>query len=474
MKKRQIFAAATVALFLGSPFTVKGEEETSQRILEGVYLENVNLSGMTQEEATQAVDRRMEEIAGYQIQLWMDDQSVGIPASELGVSGDNQKTISQAAAVGQAGNVIKRYKVRKDLEEEPIQLALTNQADKQKVQTALETYCLPLNREVTDYGLTREGKRFQIINGQRGVALDLEKSVSLVADYLENQWQDGNGSLELAVDITEPRGSQEELARVKNILGQGSTDYSSSSAARATNIKNGTSTLNGKVLYPGDSISVCSAMMPFTEENGYELAPSYANGTTVETFGGGICQVSTTLYLAVIRAELEVTERHNHSMIVNYVKPAMDAAIAEGSKDFQFTNNLDAPIYIEGYAAGGSLSFAIYGEEYRPENRKVTFESEILETIDPTVELTADTELGFGVTQMTQGPHIGYRSILWKVVTENGEEVSREEVNNSNYMMSPTKYKVGVKTDNPEASSAMYSAIASNDLNKVYEAAQKY
>lgn len=480
MRKRQIFVAAAVALFLGAPLIVRGEQEMAagkeqeKTILDGIYLESVDLSGMTREEAAEAADRRMKEITGYQIKLWMDDQSVSVSAAELGVSGKNEETIAQAAAIGQAGNVIKRYKVKKDLEEEPIQLPLSNQVDEQAVRTALETYCSPLNREAKDYGLTRENGKFQVQNGERGVTLKLEDSVPLVADYLENQWQDGIGNVELAVEITEPRGSREELSRVKDLLGQGSTDYSSSSAARATNITNGTATLNGRVLYPGDSISVCNSMMPFTEENGYELAPSYANGTTVESFGGGICQVSTTLYLAVLRAELEVTERHNHSMIVGYVKPSMDAAIAEGAKDFQFRNNLEAPVYIEGYAAGGSLGFAIYGEEYRPENRKVTYESETLETIEPDTELTADPELGFGVTQMTQSPHTGYRAKLWKVVTEDGKEVSREEVNSSTYLMSPTKYKVGVKTDNMEASNAMYAAIASNDLNKVYEVTKQY
>ena len=75
---------------------------------------------------------------------------------------------------------------------------------------------------------------------------------------------------------------------------------------------------------------------------------------------------------------------------------------------------------------------------------------------------------------MTQSPHTGYRAKLWKVVTEDGKEVSREEVNSSTYLMSPTKYKVGVKTDNMEASNAMYAAIASNDLNKVYEVTKQY
>lgn len=113
-------------------------------------------------------------------------------------------------------------------------------------------------------------------------------------------------------------------------------------------------------------------MVPFTEENGYAPAASYANGTVVESFGGGICQVSTTLYQAVLQAELEVTERHNHSMIVKYVEPSMDAAIAEGAKDFRFVNNTEAPIYIEGYTYGGKIYFNLYGEEYRSADRKVT------------------------------------------------------------------------------------------------------
>ena len=218
---------------------------------------------------------------------------------------------------------------------------------------------------------------------------------------------------------------------------------------------------------------MCDLVTPFTEENGYQMAPSYANGEVVNSLGGGICQVSTTLYLAVIRAELEVTERYNHSMSVAYVKPSMDAAIAEGSKDFKFVNNLDAPVYIEGYAGGGTISFAIYGEEYRPAGRTVTYDSETIETIQPQTMLTADTESNLGSIQQTQSGHTGYRAKLWKVVTENGQE-TREEVNSSYYQMTPNKYKVGVKTDNAEASSAMYGAIALNDLNEVYVVLNKY
>lgn len=448
--------------------------EGQRTILEHIYAESVDLSGMTEEEAQEALQTRVDEITGYQIVLHMDDMSTGVTAKELGVTGDNDDTIRQAMDVGQVGNVIKRYKVKKALEQENLQLDLSYQVDEDSVRNALETYCVPMNREVMDYELTRENGAFQITNGVRGVTLNEDASVDKVTDYLEHVWKDGPGSVDLDVEIAEPKGSQEELAKVKDVLGQGVTDYSASSAARATNVKNGTSKLNGKVLYPGDEISVCDNMVPFTEENGYEPAASYANGTVVESFGGGICQVSTTLYQAVLQAELEVTERHNHSMIVKYVEPSMDAAIAEGAKDFRFVNNTEAPIYIEGYTSGGKIYFTLYGEEYRSADRKVTYESETLETIDPTTELTADPEKAFGSMEQTQSAHTGYKAKLWKIVTENGEQVSKEEVNNSYYQMTPNKYKVGVKTSNAEASSAMYTAIANNDLNQVYVVINQY
>ena len=451
----------------------KQESQKSQKILDNIYLENVNLSGLTVDEAVQAVDKRVEETTGYRIVLHMDDQSVSVTAKELGVSGNNEEAVENAAKIGQIGNVIKRYKVKKDLEKAPLRLQMKYQVEEEALRTALETYCIPLNRSVSDYSLTHDNGQFQIINGQRGVILKEEESVRLLETYLTDLWKDGIGEVDLEVEITEPKGSKEELARVKDVLGKGSTDYSSSSASRATNIKNGTQKLNGKVLYPGDTFSVCDAMVPFTEENGYALAGSYANGTVVESFGGGICQVSSTLYLAVLRSELQVTERHNHSMIVNYVKPSMDAAIAEGAKDFKFVNNLDTPVYIEGYAGGGMVSFVVYGEEYRSEGRTVSYESETLETIQPTTELTADPEKALGSIEQTDSSHTGYRAKLWKVVTENGQE-TREEVNNSTYQMTPAKYKVGVKTDNAEASSAMYSAIAANDLNQVYVVLNQY
>ena len=140
-------------------------------------------------------------------------------------------------------------------------------------------------------------------------------------------------------------------------------------------------------------------------------------------------------------------------MIVAYVKPSMDAAISEGSKDLKFKNNTDTPIYIEAYTANRCIYFTVYGKETRDlEKRKVEYVSEVLETIQPGEDkVTIDPSLPEGYETVTQSAHIGYKAILWKIVYENGKQVSKEQVNSSYYAPEPRYVTKGGKGDEAEA-----------------------
>jgi len=275
----------------------------------------------------------------------------------------------------------------------------------------------------------------------------------------------------LVTQVVEPRGSEEELAKVQDLLGAYSTNYSSSSAGRAKNVQTGCSKVNGTILYPGDEFELCSTVSPFTQENGYELAGAYQNGTTVESFGGGICQVATTLYNAVIRAELDITMRFNHSMQVSYVQPSMDAAIAGNYKDLRFKNNTDAPIYIEGYCSGGIIYFNVFGQETRDANREISFESETLSTTDPETEFKLDSSLAIGYWNVEQTAHTGCVAQLWKIVKVDGVQQSRELFNKSTYQASPKIITIGTKDASAETLAALKQAIATGDEAKVRSAA---
>lgn len=437
-------------------------------ILDGIYIGTVNVSGMTRDQAADAVAKYMNELKGNNIQLSVNGQLVNATAGELGLDWGNEEILDRAAGVGQSGNLVKQYKVKKDLEQEQVRLPLKYGANRGKVESIIEERCLPLDCEPTDAVIRRESNEFVIDKDQPGITLNVEESVDAVMEYLTELWTTGLGLVELSAKVEEAEHTAAALYEIQDVLGYASTDYSSSSANRAQNIKNGAEKLNGAVLYPGESYSVCDAMVPFSEENGYAMAGSYASGAVVESFGGGICQVSTTLYLALLRSELEVTDRSNHSMTVKYVKLSMDAAISEGSKDLQFKNNLDTPVYIEGYTNGGEIGFVVYGKEYRPEGRTVTYESETLETYEPDVELKA-IDAPAGKIEQSGSAYTGYKARLWKIVSENGEE-TKTQVNESSYLMRPTTYNIGVTTDNGTLSSKLYDAIEKDDLNAVYEA----
>ncbi|MFR3320271.1 MAG: VanW family protein [Lachnospiraceae bacterium] len=182
------------------------------------------------------------------------------------------------------------------------------------------------------------------------------------------EWKAEDITIEATVERESPQVTAETLSKMTDVLGTATTDYSASSSGRAQNVENGTSKINGTLLMPGESFSVTDAVVPFNAENGYELAPSYEAGQVVDSYGGGICQVSTTLYNAVLKAELEVDSvRTTRCSSAMWIRPRI-AAIAEGVMDFVFTNDKDSPVYIAGAAYYGTLTFTIFGEETRPAN----------------------------------------------------------------------------------------------------------
>ena len=327
------------------PFAYKADtaaaaQTEENRIADGIYIGKVNVSGMTEQEAQAAVDAYINSLKETTFTFVGPNGSMEATAEEMGIHADAADAIEEALTIAQGGNLISRYKEISDLKQNNIVLDLYPEVDKQATAQLIYAQIGKLNIEAEDNGLIRENGSFTFVEGKTGTEVNIVDSVYAINDYLAYTWDGTNNEIALVTEVIEPRGTKEELAQVKDLIGSFSTDFSSSSAGRATNVKNGCSKINGSLLFPGDTFSVYDTISPFTEENGYALATAYASGKVVESIGGGICQVSTTLYNAIIRAEVKVTMRYNHSMLVSYVDPSDDAAIASGLKDFQFVNNI--------------------------------------------------------------------------------------------------------------------------------------
>ncbi|MBQ8280180.1 MAG: VanW family protein [Roseburia sp.] len=473
MKKIKVILTIAIILavtgaFSGMYFKVNAKTNDN-RISEGIYIESVYIGGMTVEEAEETLAAYVEELKMTEFTLTAGDKQLTFDASEMGLEVTSGNVISEAMSVGKTGSLLKRYKDLTDLEHGDLVLELATGIDTEVVTALLNENIEKIDTKAVNNGLIREEDEFIYVPGTTGIAVNVGPSVALIEEYISTEWNREDATIELSAEITEPKGSEEELAKVQDLLGGYSTNFKTSVAARITNINVATDRINGTVLYPGEEFSVNETILYRSAENGYEMAGSYEGGQTVQSYGGGVCQVSTTLYNAVIRAELEITERQNHSMTVAYVPLAMDAAIAGDYLDFKFKNNTESPIYLEGYTKGKDLYFNIYGEETRPENRTIEFKTVVLSTEDPGTQFTA-VELPTGTVTQTQSKHIGYKTQLWKIVKEDGVEVSREKFNTSNYKASPKVLAVGIATDNETLRWKVYNAIASGDVTQIYEA----
>ncbi len=245
---------------------------------------------------------------------------------------------------------------------------------------------------------------------------------------------------------------KEEKIRIQAdaILGEFRTSFSRSSKFRKQNIRTAASKINQTIVYPGEEFSTCDLLIPFTAENGYLPAGTIVKGKVVNSYGGGVCQVATTLYNAVLNAELAVIERHPHSMTVSYIEVGRDAAIAESSMDFRFVNTLDTPIMVEAITTNwDELIFRIRGIQKRViKQRTVTFETVILEEVqagEPVIEYDETQPKDY--IMVTQSARNGYKAELYRIIYEDGVEVERRRINYSEYQASPQYMIVGNKPE---------------------------
>lgn len=461
-KKAGLILTVGAALFLvaGAP-ALADETDT---ISKNVYIGGVNVSGMTEEQATKAVEEKLGKGTGGNYTVKIGDETTTATAENFGMEWTNREVVHEAMEVAKGGNLIKQYKDKKDLQVEPKNFEVAYAPNEQAVKTYVEKLAEEYNRDAEEGDITFANGYPEVTGGETGIAVNVDQSVSSIMKALE-----GDGTeLTVVAEVQKPSVTKEELSQVKDVLGTATTYYGSS-YERNTNVEVGASKINGTLIMPGETFSVTAAVTPFNADNGYYPAPSYESGQVVDTYGGGICQVSTTLYNAVLKAELQVDERHNHTMLISYVDPSKDAAIAEGLMDFIFTNNTDAPIYIYGVGYQGTLNFTIYGHETRDPNRSISFRSETLSQTDAStnVKLVAKSDQNIGYLNQTQSAHQGLEAVLWKDIVNADGTTDTVQVNSSSYQASPAIYEVGIVSPNTQASAAIQTAIANNDLATV-------
>ena len=451
------FSYNALAEEAGDVADTEGQENTQESagqdtILPNVYIGDINVGGMTIDEARTACTSYINEVNATSVKFICGDESVDVSLSDIGVSVDADTVVNAAYGYGRKGNVLKRYKDTKDLESGNAQELDLNFSLGADSYANLENQLLTLEKEASPASIELINGEFEIQPETVGVQIDSHATVDLLGEKLNSVDDISNLTVDVIYNETQPDVTSDALSGVTDKLGSFTTTYSGD-AGRMANVENACNFINGTLVMPGEEFDTDATIRPYTEENGYHYAAEYSNGQVVQGLGGGVCQVSTTLYNAVLYSELEVTQRANHSLTVGYVQLAQDAAISGDVKNFKFRNDTDTPIYIAGACENGQITFAIFGKETRPENRTLDFESVLVSTI-PAGEavVTVDESLPAGSRNVTQKAHTGYVAELWKHVYVDGVLTDSIKVNTSQYMASPERVTVGPDAPAEEAS----------------------
>lgn len=238
----------------------------------------------------------------------------------------------------------------------------------------------------------------------------------------------------IPLKITKPSVTVKSLPQeaFPDLLGTYTTNYASSSANRATNVSLATQAINGTVLMPGEVFSYNGTVGQRTAARGYKEAGVYSNGQVTTGIGGGICQVSSTLYNATLLSNLEIVARTNHMFNPGYVPAGQDATVSWGGPDFQFKNNRSYPIRIVSSASGGILTVSVYGLK-TDDDYDIKVQSYVVGSIPFSTEYQDDGSLPSGSTKVLQSGSNGTRSTTYKIFYKNGAEVSRSVVSNDTY-----------------------------------------
>ncbi len=408
----------------------------------GIYVDELYIGERTVAEARELLTAYQTERGAIQITVRWQEQEYSTTPNDLGLEWNIDQLLLRAVQLGERGGPLRRYRDQQDLAYGTLVLEPEKTLNEETLAAfvasmAEENDVAPINAEITYTGT------LNVTQSATGLATNQTETANQLRGLALESY--GNTEMDAVVEVAQPHYTTEALEQIQEEMGLSYTTYvqeGESRTERATNVEVATAYIDGTVLLPGESVSTSELMRERTEENGYRQGTQYNNGEVEDAIGGGICQVSTTLYNALLKAEIQVDERYPHSMVVSYVDPGKDAAISEGYKDLCFTNDKEFPIYIWGVADGSRVTFRVFGQETRPANREVTYETVELYRNPPETVTVEDPSLPAGEEDFTAGsPEMEVE--LWKIVTVDGEEVERTRLHTDYYAPMAAKRIVG-------------------------------
>lgn len=464
-------------------------------ITKGVKIEGIDVSGLTREQAKEKLESIYSEKKKKDITLKYEDFETTIAPETLETNYNIEKATNEAILVGKSGNIItnnygiffaligrKNIKVETTINEEQTKQAIED------IQTNL-----PETIEEPDYYI--ENDKLIITPGKEGLKILTDKLLTEIKEQQKNintnqetieipaekAWpsrvdidkihqdiykkvqdayitkdpvevhpevigidfniedakkilEENKEQYEIPLQITNPQVTLSNLGSeaFPEKISAYSTRYDGGDKDRSTNLEIACKKIDEKIVLPGETFSYNKTLGARTTKAGYKTAKVYENGAVVDGIGGGICQISSTLYNAVLKANMQTVERRNHQFITSYVPEGRDATVAYGVTDFKFKNTRKYAIKIKATASNGVATISIYGIKENPEYN-ITFETKTISTIPVTEKYIEDNTIAEGTDEIKQKGANGCVTETYIIKSLNGQVVSKDLLSKDTY-----------------------------------------
>ncbi|MBZ9607838.1 VanW family protein [Clostridium estertheticum] len=347
------------------------------KIYPEVWVEDINLGGMTKDEAKNAIIKnRNNIIAKKDITINLNDKHYTVHTSKLGIKHDYNVVINKAYDIGRKENLFKNYFAITSPGKRTFDVKYTyNYAI---LDTLLKDIAKDNNKNAIDATIFRNNSgQLVITEDEYGLSVDSASLKKAIINKVNNIEKDQNLVIESKLKKVEPKIKENDLKCINAQISSVTTNFRNSNENRSENIRVSSNSINGKLLMPGDIFSFNDIVGDRTIERGYKTSKEIIGDKYVDGIGGGVCQVSTTLYNAVLRTNLTSVERYPHTMHSSYIGAGLDATVAYGSLDYRFKNTTSYPIYIESAVHNKNVTFSIYSNSIL-NNKKYDIVNEIV------------------------------------------------------------------------------------------------
>lgn len=491
-----------VAIFASTGFALFNINNT--KIISNISIEGIEVGGLTKKEAEQKILEKIEKNVEQNIIVKTNDFEYQFQLSQIEAKYDTNKAIEDAYSIGRDGNIFKNnFEIfKRKIKNKNVEVGIDY--NQELLDNIINEIAVKIPGAVEKPSYCIEDKKLTITKGKAGNTINKEKFKEEVIKRLELEKQ--NEPIELEIINVEPEAididkiysevhkeaknayytkdpfqvyphvdgvdfdleaAREMLKEDKeeyvidlkittpeittnkigseafpDLLSTFSTKYDASNAPRTTNLKLAMNKLNGVVVSPGETFSYNKTLGKRTAEAGYREAGGFAGGRVVQTLAGGICQISSTLYDAVVYANLEIVERHNHMFLAGYVGAGKDATVVYGAYDFKFKNTRKYPIMLKTSIGSGVARIDVFGIKEDVEY-EVEISSKILSYTPFKVVRENDSSLAPGKERVAQNGMNGCKSITYKILKLNGKEVSRTVLSSDTYDPMNKIIKVG-------------------------------